>query len=150
MVSRPTPVHSVLRQQLQSLSEAARRHAQASDLVRSALPAELASHCRGAVVAADEVTLYVDSPAWATRLRFLAPDLLRQLAGAGLALHRCRIRVLPPGDRVEPAPSMPQPPRETAAASAAVSSAAAATESSDLAAALRRLARTLARRQLTP
>lgn len=150
MGSRPTRVRSLLSQRLQSLTETARRHAQVSDLVRAALPREVAGHCLGAVVAADEVTLYVDSPAWATRLRFLAPNLLQQLAATGIHARHCRIRVQPPGDRVEAVPVPPRLPQASAAASDAVGSAAASTESSDLAAALRRLARTLTRRQATP
>ena len=149
MVSCPTPVNSVLRQHLQTLPGAARLHDRATDLVRSALPADLADHCRGAVVSADEVTLYVDSPAWATRLRYLAPSLLLQLAAADIGVRHCRIRVLPSGDRTEvvrpPSPPLPV----TAATAAAIDSAAATAEPSDLAAALRRLARTLARRQPT-
>ena len=149
MVSRPTPVNSVLNQRLQTLTESARLHDRATDLVRSALPGEVAGHCRGAVVTADEVTLFVDSPAWATRLRYLAPSLLRQLAAANIGVRHCRIRVLPPGDHAEPVRPPSRQTPITAAATAAVKSAAASTESSDLATALRRLARTLARRQPT-
>jgi hypothetical protein len=149
MVSRPTPVTSVLNQRLQTLTETARLHDRATDLVRSALPGDVAEHCLGAVVTADEVTLYVDSPAWATRLRYLAPSLLRQLTAANIGVRHCRIRVLPPGDRAEPARPPSRQTPITVAATAAVNSAAASTESSDLASALRRLADTLARRQPT-
>ena len=149
MVSRPTPVHSLPGKQLASLTRAARVHDRATGLIRSALPGEFAGHCRGAVVEAEVVTLYVDSPAWATRLRYLAPSLLQTLSAANIGVRHCRIRVLPMGDRVEP---IRPPSRRTpvgAAASAAIHSAAQASESPDLATALERLAVTLARRQPT-
>jgi hypothetical protein len=146
MDSRPTPVNSVLHQQLQSLTAAARRHERATALVRETLSTELAGHLRGATVSGETLTLYVDSPSWATRMRFQAPSLLRQLPASGLAVRHCQIRVQPPGDVPRPARVQPRRARVSASAADSVRSAADAAESPGLAAALRRLASTLVRR----
>ena len=147
MASRPTPVNSLLRQRLRGLTEEAGRQARTATLVREALPGELAGHCLGALVDGDELVLYVDAPGWATRLRFIAPKLYAHLAEHGIVCRRSRVRVQPPGERVAPV----APARKTLSASPAavraVSSAAANAGSDELADALRRLARSLARRQ---
>lgn len=147
MESRPTPILAVMRQRLRALTETARLHQQATDRIRAGLPDEVAAHCRGAVVAGDTLTLYVDAPAWATRLRFLAPSLLRQLAATDPQVRHCLIRVLPPGELPRSARLPERPARVSESASLTVHSAAAATDSPGLAAALRRLARTLAGRR---
>ncbi|MDX1594337.1 MAG: DciA family protein [Gammaproteobacteria bacterium] len=147
MSSSPSPVRSLLRGRLGDLAESARLNARTGDRVRGLLPPELANRLLGAVVDGEELRLYVDSPSWATRLRFLAPDLSARLAGAGIACRRCRVRVLPPGERVSAPPPVPRAPSVGSAAVRAVRSAAAATESGAVADALRRLARSLARRQ---
>ncbi len=147
MASRPTPVRSLLRQRLRDLTESADRHAHTGDLVRECLPREAAAHLRGALVDGEALVLYVDSPGWSTRLRFLAPTLLQRLAAGGLVCRHCRVRVQPPGAQVAPvAPTVP-PASAGPAAVRAVSSVATTVGSGKLAEALRRLARSLARRQ---
>ncbi len=147
MASRPTPVNDLLQRRLRQLADAAAGHARVADLVREALPRELADHCLGALVHGDELVLYVDSPGWATRLRFLAPTLFPRLATHGIACRRSRVRVQPPGERIAPVAPARQTVRAGPAAVRAVSSAAAAAGSDALADALRRLALSLARRQ---
>lgn len=136
-----------MERRLRSLTSVAARHARAAELVRAALPAELADRCRGAVVEGDALTLFVDSPSWATRLRFLAPTLLSQLAASGITCRSCRLRVMPAGESVAPVTYFPYNPSVGTAAVDAVRSAADDTEPGALADALRRLARCLARRQ---
>jgi hypothetical protein len=147
MASRPTSVTTLLQRRLRHLADAASHHARVADLVREALPRELSGRCLGALIDGDELVLYVDSPGWATRLRFLAPRLIAHLAAHGITCRRARVRVQPPGERVAPV----APARKTALpgpdAVRAVSSAAATAGSDALADALRRLARSLARRQ---
>ena len=147
MASRPTPVNDLLQRRLRQLADAAARHARVADLVREALPRELVDHCLGAVVNDDELVLYVDSPGWATRLRFLAPTLFTRLATHGITCRRSRVRVQPPGERVAPIAPTRQTVCAGPAAVRAVSSAAATAGSDELADALRRLASSLARRQ---
>jgi len=147
MASRPTPVNSLLRQRLRGLTEEASRQARTTALVREALPGELTDHCLGALVDGDELVLYVDAPGWATRLRFIAPTLYAHLAAHGIVCRRSRVRVQPPGERVAPVAPTRQTVSASPAAVRAVSSAAATAGSDELADALRRLARSLARRQ---
>lgn len=47
--------------------------------VRSHLPSPLDQHCRVAAVRQTTVVVHADSPAWATRLRYLAPALAASL-----------------------------------------------------------------------
>ena len=68
--------------------------------LQRALPADVAGHVFGATLDADSVlTVLVDSGAFATRLRFLLPELLPALGSAldGGAIARAVIRVRPRG-----------------------------------------------------
>lgn len=47
--------------------------------IQGLLPAELAAHVTGANIRDRRLIILVDSPAWASRLRFEAPALRRQL-----------------------------------------------------------------------
>ena len=62
--------------------------------IRRLLPADLALHCRAAQVREGRLVLHVDSPVWATRLRYLAPELLSQLRPEHTALTAVTVRVL--------------------------------------------------------
>ena len=65
--------------------------------VRSLLPPELAAHVTGAALREDTVVVLVDSAAWATRLRFLAPELVARLAPRhDGAVTTLRVRIAPP------------------------------------------------------
>jgi len=77
--------------------------------VRKALPSPLASHCVAAGLSGDRLILFADSPAWGSRLRFLAPGLITALAKAGTAARDARVRVLIP----ENAPRQRPRPRPT-------------------------------------
>jgi hypothetical protein len=68
--------------------------------VRALLPEALAEHVTGAVLHVDTVVVLVDSAAWASRLRFHAPELVARLAPRyDGAVTRVRVKVRPPADR---------------------------------------------------
>ena len=63
--------------------------------VRKLLPAPLNQQLQGAVLNARRLTLLVNSPVWASRLRYLAPQLQRQLRQSGLAVDQIVPRIVP-------------------------------------------------------
>jgi hypothetical protein len=74
---------------------AVRRDAELLTAVRRSLPAPLDRHCLHTTVDKGILILTTDSPSWASRLRFLAPELLKELAGGKVSVESCRIRVQP-------------------------------------------------------
>jgi hypothetical protein len=89
-------------------SQAARLMAGASALgkldsmVRELLPPPLDEHCHVMSLRGDALVMAVDSPVWAARLRFLAPELVKQLAGIQtVKLRTVQVRVRP----VDPPPA---------------------------------------------
>ncbi len=62
--------------------------------IRRLLPTGLAPHCRAAQIRERLLLLYVDSPVWATRLRYLAPELLNLLRPEHAALTAITVKVL--------------------------------------------------------
>jgi len=64
------------------------------DEVRLQLPADLAERCRAAVLGPAGLTLYTDSPAWASRLRYLTPKLAERLP-QGRRDVRVRVLAIP-------------------------------------------------------
>lgn len=60
--------------------------------VRDLLAPGVRPHCLQAAVTAGSLTLTVDSAAWATRLRYLAPDLAQGLTSAGITAVKIRAR----------------------------------------------------------
>lgn len=82
---------------LSRLVERAREAGALDARVRALLPDELAAHVTGAVLNGDTVVVLADSAAWATRIRFMAPELVARLApryDGGVA--RVRVKVRPP------------------------------------------------------
>lgn len=79
----------------------------------------LADHVRVANVTEDTLVLQIDSPAWATRLRYAEPDLLRlvnRMEGAS-NIRRVRVRV---GMTDEPRRRAPRPAPALSADTAAL------------------------------
>ncbi|MCU7904643.1 MAG: DUF721 domain-containing protein [Candidatus Thiodiazotropha sp. (ex Epidulcina cf. delphinae)] len=70
--------------------------------VRQYLPPPLDSQLKAAVLQEQTLSLFVTSPVWASRLRYLIPQLQRQLRENGLSVDRLRTRILP-GGAAEPA-----------------------------------------------
>lgn len=81
------------------LSQLVSRAREAGELdarVRSLLPEALAAHVTGAAFHDDTVVVLVDSAAWASRLRFHAPELVERLAPRyDGAVTRVRVKVRP-------------------------------------------------------
>lgn len=63
--------------------------------IRQRLEPDLGPHCLHARLAEGRLTLVTDSPAWASRLRFQARDLIRDLGSEQEPVRECRVRVLP-------------------------------------------------------
>ncbi|WP_304985941.1 DUF721 domain-containing protein [Coxiella-like endosymbiont] len=59
------------------------------------LPLEIVPHCRIMNLSKGTLTLQLESPVWATRVRYLVPHLLEQLAQQNLAIQRIQCRVRP-------------------------------------------------------
>ncbi len=65
--------------------------------VRSALPEGLGERVWGAAVRDGTLTVLVTSSAWATRVRYHAPELKDDVGERlGMALQRVQVRVRPP------------------------------------------------------
>ncbi len=64
---------------MRSLFGRARRLAKIEQAVHALLDAEPRAHCRVANLYRDTLLVHADSPAWAARLRYMAPQLLREL-----------------------------------------------------------------------
>jgi len=63
------------------------------DAVRAQLPTPLREHCLDVSIAEDCMTLFLDAPAWATRIRFLADDIIASLSLTRITRIRTQIRV---------------------------------------------------------
>ena len=126
---------------LGGLAAAARRAGKLEQALRRALPADLRPHLRGAHLRDATLVVLADGPAWATRLRFLEPELKAALdPRTRRDVKRVAVRVHLP----EPAarPRAAKAVRElSAAARAELDAASARVSDPQLAAALARLAR---------
>ena len=143
MATRPIPLQKLL-QNCHALRRLEARLAQQRALleqVRRRLPEYLAPHCQAAVFDAGRLTLFAASPAWASRLRYLAGELKQGLGGDIRGLREVRIRVMgadilpQPGPKPDPARPLSAQNREMLRATAE------GLRDSGLRAALRRLAR---------
>lgn len=149
MMTRVRHVFGYLRQGslLASHLEQLRQEQRLLQQVRKALPPGLRGRCLSASINDEQLTLVTDSPAWATPLRFLAPQVLKALAGTRPGLRDCRIRIRPAGATGSaPTQYQPSPPRLSPAAADHLLSAAEALADPELAGAFRRLAASASRR----
>lgn len=64
--------------------------------VRALLPGTLAQHCLHVRISGERLVIHVDSPAWASRLRFQANTLLQALRPRAPNLKKVSIRILLP------------------------------------------------------
>ncbi|TNF57176.1 MAG: DUF721 domain-containing protein [Gammaproteobacteria bacterium] len=95
-----TPIHHRFRRLgnpdiMGDLLRAVDRQHQLLVAVQTQLAPSLAQHCRFADLEEGRLTLVTDSPVWAARLRFLAPELLAALRGSWGEILDCRVRVQP-------------------------------------------------------
>lgn len=145
MTKRPTgprPIASLLGSTaLGGVVEEARSGDRVLAALRRALPADLAAHLSAAHLRDATLIVVADGPAWATRLRFLEPELKAALdARTRRVVRRVTVRVGPPP--AAPRAPGPKPSRPlSAAARAALEAGAEQVTDPRLAAALRRLAR---------
>lgn len=72
-------MRQILEQAHLPVIERARKLTRLERAVLQSLPAELAAHCKVANLKNETLVLTTPSPAWAGRLRFVAPDLIKQL-----------------------------------------------------------------------
>ena len=61
--------------------------------LRPLLPPPMGEHCVRAIAKKGDLILLVDSPAWASRLRYLSQNLTQQLRQKGLAVRRIQVKV---------------------------------------------------------
>ena len=140
-MAKPRPINQLLTtgtvpdliahaRQLQSLSTALRR----------CLPADAAPHVQVVRWSDGQVTVQADSTAWATRLRYLSPQLLRQLQQLPefTAAHRIAVNIAP---IATPAAAIPQPFYLSPASARIIDANAETIADPQLRAALKRLAR---------
>ncbi|CAL1240183.1 DciA family protein [Candidatus Methylocalor cossyra] len=84
-------------------------HARLLDAVRRCLPDVLGGHCRHCLITQDNrLLIYVDSPAWASQLRFFGPRLASCVEGVSARpIREVRVRNLldPPPARRSPRPA---------------------------------------------
>jgi hypothetical protein len=80
---------------LASLGDQLTHQAGLMQQVKDCLTAPLDEQIQAAVLRDQVLSLFVKSPAWASRLRYLAPQLLRQLKQSGLEIHEIRARIIP-------------------------------------------------------
>jgi hypothetical protein len=126
---------------LGGLAAAAREAAKLERALARALPADLRPHLRGAHLRDATLVILADGPAWATRLRFLEPELKAALD------PRTRAQVRRVAVRVQlPDPAGRRPPEKarrtlSAPARAALEAGSARAKDPALAAAFARLAR---------
>jgi len=69
-------------------------------MLREEIPAPLNDHCRTLNVSGTTLILAADSPAWAARLRFHTPQLVKILSSYqpfDIRAVRIRVRPTPPG-----------------------------------------------------
>jgi hypothetical protein len=88
--------------------ERARKLSRLEQAVLQLLPAELGEHCKVLNLKNETLVLATSSPAWAGRLRFAAPDLLRRLKRQlSLDIRAIDLRVQP--ETVENQPIIARP-----------------------------------------
>jgi hypothetical protein len=81
---------------LRQIIERAREAGELDARVRALLPEAMAAHVTGAVLHDCTVVVLVDSAAWASRLRFHAPELVERLAPRyDGVVTRVRVKVRP-------------------------------------------------------
>jgi hypothetical protein len=80
---------------LTQLNRQLAQHQKLAEQVRDLLPPPLDEQLLAAVLNGRRLTLLVRSPVWASRLRYLAPQLLRQLRQQGLLVEQLHPRIVP-------------------------------------------------------
>lgn len=77
-----------------ALLDASGEQARLLQLVRRLVPPPLDAHCVAVVRKGAQLLIYVDSPAWASRLRFTTRQLSQKLAEAKENVQKITVRVV--------------------------------------------------------
>lgn len=109
--------------------------------IRNILPPPLDQHCLHAALDAGELTLVTDSPVWASRLRFFAPELENTLATRYGSIATRRVHIQPRATIPTQTPGETRKYRLSARTRQHLMEAAGGIEDAQIAAALRRLAK---------
>jgi len=100
MARSPKKLNDLLQHTRGQLGHLVRQAQQQRSLLKEIqfhLPPELRHHCIHAEMSHGELTLFMDTPAWANRVQFTGPDLIAKLDQTGhQGIRRLRVRVLPP------------------------------------------------------
>jgi hypothetical protein len=80
---------------LTQLNRQLAQHQRLTEQLRDLLPPPLNEQLLAAVLNGGRLTLLVPSPVWASRLRYLAPQLQRQLRQQGLLVEQLHPRIVP-------------------------------------------------------
>jgi len=103
----PKSVHTLLQDKggsdLRKIIRQAQRLLSMNTMLDNYLPDELKSHCQVAQITPTTWTLIVDSAAWLTHLRYLKPELLRQLKKHPQCAHLKELQY-----RIQPAQRLPE------------------------------------------
>ena len=82
------------KQSFRDLITKSREQALLLNQIRQLIPAPLNAHCTAVVRKESQLVIYVDSSTWASRLRFSAKEITRQLKTQNLSIDRITVRVL--------------------------------------------------------
>ncbi len=96
MINKPLRLSDYLQsgKTFAALQAQARQHEALLLRVRGLLPAPLDLHCLAVAMKERQLLIYADSPAWASRLRYLSRDLLNRLRQDGLVVVKITVRVI--------------------------------------------------------
>lgn len=124
-----------------SLRQALSAHAALEQRLLARLPTPLQGHCRLGQIRDNKLILIVDSAAWATRLRFLTPQLIKQFAADdSVTVDTLEVRIQPQNQPAASPPPARSPARLSPENAALITSLARSISDEKLSHALQRLA----------
>jgi hypothetical protein len=109
--------------------------------IRQMLPAPLDVQLKAVVHQDGNLTLFVSSSVWASRLRYLLPELQKQLVGEGMRPAKLRIKILHDESLITIKSKLPALPKLSTAVSQQIRETADNISDPSLQAALQRLSR---------
>jgi len=98
MTKKPRPLSNVVNNgdQLGHLARMLRKQQALLDQIRQSLPLPLRPHCIHARIDGNRLVLHTDSPVWATRLRFYAPQIFAVVKHQAPKLGKLEVRIFMP------------------------------------------------------
>jgi len=94
MPSEFRPIRGLLKNSaIHPLLNAAHAQNELLTTIRRLLPESLATHCVAAVQSEQGVVLFANTPAWASRIRYLSRNIKQKLRKKGLYVKEIRVRV---------------------------------------------------------